>query len=424
MAKTVPLDGPALVYAREVFRRYYASARIPPPPRFARREFAAFPFARESLMRRHASFRSAEEFRAYFPREVPRHVYYSSAYYREPDHPKMEQKEWLGADLIFDLDADHLRGAESLGYVAQLARVKERTQSLLDDFLFGDFGIDPRETTLAFSGGRGYHVHVHDERFLSLTSPERRELVEYVLGAGFDPSTAIVSRRDDGAGATSEGQASGGGPDGPTGRGSHRARVFRALPSPAAPGWAGRTTRAVLKLLERWQLEGPKVATAELEASGVPPARARVLAHQLLKEGVADQIRGSLSLEVFPRGLPGEFLTHVLARAAIEVQGETDAPVTTDIHRLIRLPESLHGGTGFRVVPLAFDALAAFDPFADAVVADSGATVRIRLNGPVDYPFQPGRVVGDAGATLELPDAPAVFLVMRGEAELLPSPGP
>src|ERR1700688_3074938 len=142
MGKIVALEGPAQAWARGQFARYYATASVDPPSRFARREFAAFPFATETLMRRHAAFRSAGEIHEFLSREVPRHVYYSSAYYQYPDHPKMAGKEWLGADLIFDLDADHLRQAEGRDFAGQLALVKEKVAALLDDFLFGDFGID------------------------------------------------------------------------------------------------------------------------------------------------------------------------------------------------------------------------------------------------------------------------------------------
>ncbi|MCI4318324.1 MAG: DNA primase catalytic subunit PriS, partial [Thermoplasmata archaeon] len=169
MGKIVALEGPTLAWAHAQFARYYSTAIVDPPPRFARREFAAFPFATETLMRRHAAFRSAGEFRGFLARESPRHVYYSSAYYRFPDHPKMAGKEWLGADLIFDLDADHLRQSAGRDFAGQLALVKEKVTALLDDFLFGDFGIDPAQTTLVFSGGRGDHVHVHDEAYLTLT---------------------------------------------------------------------------------------------------------------------------------------------------------------------------------------------------------------------------------------------------------------
>ena len=47
--------------------------------------------------------------------------------------------------------------------------------------------------------------------------------------------------------------------------------------------------------------------------------------------------------------------------------GETDEPVTCDIKRLIRLPFSLHGKTGLKVVPLKIDELKEFDPLNKAV---------------------------------------------------------
>ena len=413
MAKTVPLDGRTLAWARERFAQYYSATPVAPPVRFARREFAAFPFATETMMRRHAAFATADEFRQFLRREVPRHVYYSSAYYRYPDHPTMPGKEWLGADVIFDLDADHLRGAESLDYPGQLALVKRRVRDLLDDFLFGDFGIDPAKTALVFSGGRGYHVHVYDEAFAPMTSPERRELVDYIMGVGFDPRSVISADRGPSSAALVE-----------EGERSRTTRSFHRLPPADAPGWDGRTTRAVVAMLERFDAVRAEGAAQELERAGLSKAKAKRLAKLLVTEGIGRKVRETLSLEVQERDLPPEFLEAVVARAALEVQGETDAPVTTDIHRLIRLPDSLHGGTGFRVTPLTPETLDAFDPFATALPSASGSSpTLVRLVEPVDYRFDGTSVAGAPGRELELPAPVALFLVLRGEAELPSSPG-
>jgi len=415
MGKTVRLEGRPLTWARDRFAQYYASADVPPPLRFARREFAAFPFTTETMMRRHAAFGTAEELRDFLAREAPRHVYYSSAYYRYPDHPTMPGKEWLGADVIFDLDADHLRGAEALDYAGQLALVRERVRALLDDFLFGDFGVDPAKVTLVFSGGRGYHVHVQDESYWPLSSPERRELVDYVTGAGFDARRVISSDRGT-ATAVPEDDA-----DGPSRR---PGRAFARLPSPRAPGWAGRTSRAVVAMLERFDRNGKESATAELVAAGLTPNKARHLAKLLVEDGAGRKVRESLSLEVRSRDLPPEFLDVVIARAAVEMQGETDAPVTTDIHRLIRLPGSLHGGTGFRVVPVSPDRLTEFDPFSEALPKTPHADrATVRVTETVRYPFPAAPVDLHEGDERELPGPVALFLLLRGEEELLPSPG-
>jgi DNA primase small subunit len=371
-------------------------------------------------MRRHATLRTPVEFRGFLAREVPRHVYYSSAYYRHPDGPTMAAKEWLGADLIFDLDSDHLRGAEALDYAGQLRLVKDRLIDLVDDFLFRDFGIDPEATSFVFSGGRGYHVHVRDERFLGLSSPERRELVDYVLGTGVDPMRAVEGRREDvRAGRTTDVSDDDGGPS----RGAHEAPRTRRLAAPDAPGWRGRTTRALLEVLRRWQTVGADAAAAEMVGYGISPAKARRWAKLLVEEGGAAKIQSTLTLDVFKKDLPAEFLEAVTSRAMIEVQGETDAPVTTDIHRLIRLPGSLHGGTGFRVVPLAREAIAEFDPFRDGLLDGlEGGRTAVTFREEVRYPFPGGGVRGRPGATDELPTPVALFLVLRGDAELPPSP--
>jgi DNA primase small subunit len=421
VAKTLALEGPGLEWARRQFARYYDTAAIAPPHRLARREFAAFPFTTETLMRRHATLRNPEEFLRFLRRETPRHVYYSSAYYRRPAEPTMSAKEWLGADLIFDLDSDHLRGADALDYAGQLALVKSRLIALVDDFLFGDFGIDPGATSFVFSGGRGYHVHVRDDRFLPLTSPERRELVDYVLGVGFDPMMVVEGRRTDvRAGRT----VSAGDVDGEVGAASAKAPRTRTLAPPDAPGWPGRTTRALLELLRRWEEQGAKVAAEEMKGYGIPAPKARRYARLLIEQGGAAKIRTHLSLDVFRSDLPAEFLEAVVPRAAVEVQGETDAPVTTDIHRLIRLPNSLHGGTGFRVVPLGRDEIAGFDPFRDALVTgyDESSTP-VTFVEEARYPFPGGEVHAVPDGTDELPTPVALFLVLRGQAELRPSPG-
>ena len=401
MSKDHPLDGPTLAWVQERFARYYRSRRIDPPPRFARREFAWFPFGSESSMRRHVAWGSADEFQQFVQREVPRHLYYSTAYYRVPDHPKMAQKEWQGADLIFDLDADHLRGAGERTYAEQLEQVKVGLLRLLDDFLWADFGIDPAETEITFSGGRGYHVKVRSEGLLSLSSPERRDLVDYLLGTGVDPLEIIGAP----------------GPSGESHRREGSRRISPPWPEAEAPGWAGRTTRAILAVLARWEREGTASVAGELRTMGLSEARAARWAERLVDQGGLDRIRQSRRFDVFKEPFPADVLRAMVAQAAIEVQGETDAPVTTDIHRLIRLPGSLHGGTGFRVVPLDRDRLPEFDPLRDARVPfDDGPVERIEYRQAVDYPFADHPVRGSAGATDELPTAIALFLVLRGEA--------
>src|SRR5438094_10127236 len=58
-------------------------------------------------MMRHLSFRDSRDLLAILFREVTADVYCSNAYYRYPTYP-MQEKQWSGADLIFDIDAKDL----------------------------------------------------------------------------------------------------------------------------------------------------------------------------------------------------------------------------------------------------------------------------------------------------------------------------
>ena len=166
------------------FQTYYQTNPVNPPYRFERREFAFIPFG-EPMMQRHMSFSSKHVLATYFKTHTPSHAYYSTAYYRTPSAPTMTEKQWMGADLIFDLDADHLPHAVNLTYEAMLDEVKKELVKLLD-FLTDDFGFTTDELTVNFSGGRGYHCHVHNNHILGLSSQERREIIDYITGRGFD----------------------------------------------------------------------------------------------------------------------------------------------------------------------------------------------------------------------------------------------
>ena len=73
-------------------------------------------------MRRHVKFNSINDVKTYLQQNTPAHCYHSVAYYEDPGKMSMVEKEWKGADLIFDLDADHL---------PEMEEVKKRFRVLL-----------------------------------------------------------------------------------------------------------------------------------------------------------------------------------------------------------------------------------------------------------------------------------------------------
>ena len=62
------------------------------------------------------------------------------------------------------------------------------------------------------------------------------------------------------------------------------------------------------------------------------------------------------------------FVKQSVQKYAVDFGASVDEPVTADIKRLIRVPGSLHGGSGMLVKKLALSELEMFDPLNDAVI--------------------------------------------------------
>src|SRR5579883_2436277 len=78
---------------------------IPVPPKIGEREFGYQKF--NGGMTRHIAIKDIKELHLLLMQEKPSDVYCSNAYYSFPSMP-MSEKDWKGADLIFDIDAKDL----------------------------------------------------------------------------------------------------------------------------------------------------------------------------------------------------------------------------------------------------------------------------------------------------------------------------
>ncbi|MFC6770601.1 DNA primase small subunit domain-containing protein, partial [Halorubrum pallidum] len=192
------MDDRTREYLEGRFGDYYRRASPVLPPDANLREWGHIPWTRGSgtTMVRHQSLFDLGDVDTFFADNAPRHAYFSAARYDDPGASTMSKKGWRSADLVFDLDADHLPGVdpEATSYPEMLAECKDALWRLLD-FLENDFAFD--DCTVVFSGGRGYHVHVRDESVRDLDSEARREIVDYVRAIDLDTEGLIrtVSER-------------------------------------------------------------------------------------------------------------------------------------------------------------------------------------------------------------------------------------
>jgi DNA primase small subunit len=377
------------------FGDYYRRSGLEGPPEASEREWGHIPFTPGdgTTMVRHQSWLDVAgggSLVDFLTRQQPRHVYYSAGRYRDPGADRMSEKGWRAADLVFDLDADHLPGvdAASDSYADMLRTCKDALRRLLD-FIERDFGFEDVE--VVFSGGRGYHVHVRDEGVLELGRDQRNEIVEYVRGPDIEFGDIVRTETVDGIGLKNPTQK-------------------RTLPTDG--GWGGRVHRHLMDLVDEVRELPQEEALARLQAfPNVGEGKASAI-HRAATESY-DQLAGG-NVDVHPAVVS---LAKQLFEQALEADGAPiDEPVTTDINRLIRLPGSLHGGTGLVVTPIERDGIDAFDPLDDAVPEPFlDHEIRVAVTEPGHAEFRGDTFTLEEGEC-QLQEALGVFLMARGRA--------
>ena len=457
-------------YLRKRFGDYYQTCELPLPHDFKSREWGYIFFDElpEVVMRRHKSFLSEGEALEYLRGMVPAHVYHSAAYYQFPGAGTMKEKKWEGADLIFDLDADHLP-QKARSYAEMLANVKSETGKLLD-FLLEDFGFGEDMIRVAFSGGRGYHIHVHDPKVLTLESPQRREIVDYLSGTGltldflFIPAKHTVQE----IGKFRK----------PELESSRRISSFDDVTG--GYGWGKRISKYIILYLKDISMKEDEDAAKEIldivrnynlnkvNTEKVPVEIEEEIIHmksenrKMSSQKISNELHISTGMVhdvlvkndlwdfkaeatsklhnlkeiaknpealdmIGNKGIIGDsYIFDAIVQKAIEENSislgsaHTDEPVTADIRRLIRMPSSLHGGSGMRVVPLTLAEFEKFKPLRDAVVF-SEKEIKIEVIPPLkpqnSLVEMKGKSIKVEEGINTVPEYAGIYLMCRGAAE-------
>ena len=388
----------------KMFRRYYKENEMPMPSRFGRREFGFMYFDRD-FMQRHMSFSNPTDMRKFMIAQVPKHSYYSTAYYRRPNAPTMEEKGWMGADLIFDLDADHLEGAEDMSYSQMMDQIKKEMINLLDSFLYNDLGFDEKDVGIYFSGGRGYHAHIELNDVTGLGSHERREIVDFVTSNGLDIDRVFRQENVVRSVVNVKGQE------------RNNISTFRTIPPEDSGGWWLRMRNGLKDVVNDVCDQDTKdLKRTYPSIKSMSPKTIESYRDDLIKS--RDVIFVNNRMATLKKGTQDMLIKIMKEDVAYRLSGEVDEPVTADIKRLIRLPGSLHGKTGLKVMPITRDELNGFDPLLDALPESyTSDPITVNVKRKTDIRINGERFDLDIGVT-EVPEYAAVFLVGRRIADI------
>lgn len=399
------------------FREYYRGVEVAllKVKEFRDRELAFLQFG-EQMMIRHMSFQDVEELKEYLAFKTPAHMYYSSAYYANPQDQNMNRKGWNGADLVFDIDADHIPTpcksdhdtwtcldckAEGRGFPPEscpgcgkkrldtktwvcercLGTAKDEILKLIDEYLIPDFGLTLGEIEICFSGHRGYHLHIVSKALKELSNDGRREIADYVRGVGIDfqlQGFKALGKRDPLIG-----------------------------PSIQDRGWRGRAARSLYSYLNRCEpTELAQILESKKVAENICKGKEKIL------RGIGESPSwwGGMSKEAVER------FSKIATVAIREVACDIDERVTIDTKRLIRYPNSLHGKSGLVAKALAYSDLESFDPLRDAI-AFKGGTIKVYVKDAPRIRLGEEEVGPLEEAEVEVPKAIGIYLLCRGAAE-------
>ena len=401
-------------YVSRKFNEFYAnpSTKIPVPSAIGEREFAFFLF-KERIMVRHRSAASFSGLINLLCETKPSDVYHSCAYYENPE-ADMDKKGWLGADLVFDIDADHIPtscdkihdewtcgkcGFSGKGVTPEIcpacegqkfdartwpcerciSSAREETAKLID-MLEKDFGFPQSELRVFFSGHRGYHVQIETDTIRTLDSMARKEIVDYITGLGLNLFRGAKA-------------------------GSNRKRASRAFGLHEL-GRYGRLKQDMGKFIET-------ATKHDLMNAGIKGSVSTAILQykqQVLERCIGKELWDSVI------GIKDETwfkIAEYLTNLEISV---IDTVVTTDIHRLIRMNGTLHGKTGLKKVEFPAADLTKFDPFTEAVAFKEGKT-KVSISCAPQFRLGENTFGPYTDEKLELPTAAAVLLICKGRAE-------
>lgn len=321
-------------YLKGRFRDYYRLYENININKDKEREFAFIKW--DDNMIRHKSKRNIGDINTYLSNKDYKHIYYSSARYKKPEKSEMDKKIRKGTDLIFDLDADHLErvNEEDITHSKMLKEVKKELKNLIEIL---EKNLNYNDYTIYFSGGRGYHIHIRKERIQKLTSDERKEITKYITIPNLKLEDLIKKGN------------------------SYQIKSDQINEIKHYGGWGKELKDESLNTLKQIKnSKNPQEKASQIKGIGKKKSK-KIINNinrniELLKLGLYDSNNIKKILENKLSEIKNNKTAHI------------DKPVTYDVNRLIRCPNSLHGKTGLKVTRIDNkEQLEKFKPFKDAV---------------------------------------------------------
>ena len=379
-------ENESIAVVKDAFKEYYFNHinLLETPEHLEQHEFGYVTFG--SGMIRHLSFRNKGDLIATLVRDVPTDFYCSNAYYRFPTYP-MKEKQWLGADLIFDIDAEDLQLPCELSHsyfictrcneVSVKSEVCEFCKNTvfnktsipcdkciialkkevrrLATVLTNDLGIEEKFITIHFSGNNGFHIVASDKSFHLLGPEARSDIVSYLIGTNMMTESIGVRKARDRSGSDF---------------------LIKFPKSGLSYGWRKR-------IADRF---------------GIDQASVLKLNNIVQRNGGYEGFKAELGKMTKSLGV------------------KVDPQVTMDVHRIFRMPGTINSKSG--LVKMRCIDLDSFDPMTHScLLGDKEVKVKTNVSSQIYFKLK-GKSFKLKEKIIELPLFAAVYLVCKGLAEI------
>lgn len=404
-------------YLRDLFKNYYRNNPVTSPIAIETREVGIGEYGKK-ISSRHLSFRDVSGLNKYLVEKTPFFVSYSVGYYKFPDRRPMENKELFGADIVYEFDADDFdlpcknehdvwfckvcgefgNGHKDVCPKCQgkteitewvcdkcLGHAKNETLRLMD-FLENDFNLDPKSFVVSFSGSKGYHLRVTDKSIIPLSKSSRLQMMNYIQGKSLDIKQLGFEFKD----------------------------KQWYCPSPKSFGLSGK----LLSFLKDYIIKIP----IEQMISDLNITKQKATKIYDNKEVILNKMDNNILWHSFSKDSKSDakFWEDLLNLAISKICFRIDPMSSSDIYKIMRMPDTIHGGTGFLSSTIKTkEELVNFNPLSDAVIFREDRIKRIEITRPInkfkliEKEFGPYTI----GEKIDLPEAVSVYLLLKGVAK-------
>lgn len=327
------------------------------------------------IANRNIQFKDNYDLNEFLRNKVPFYVSKSLAKYESPDATPTTAKNMLESSFMFEFDADDIPtackkihdfwycekcGAEGKGHITKcpecgfktklsewicdkcLDATKKQTKRLIKT-LIDELGFEEKDLSINFSGHKGYHIYMSADNIKHLKKNERVELIDYIEESGLNFKELGFVENHKGS------------------------IIYKGLNYGKGIKYLN-LVKAIIKDAKEENIEAYLLDNTS-----------KIVINKILKnkQEILDLLDGNefYKLKAKSEDIWYNFLEKIKEKQKLYIDRQT----TIDIYKIIRVPNTIHGGAMLLAKTIDLDKLDEFAPFEDAKLPSNEKTLKIHL---------------------------------------------